>query len=68
MNDDGDLALKTLLAARLEAAPHLDEELLRQCYAIQKRYQFSDDRSLPASAMERLIDSKIAESSSDRAL
>lgn len=58
-DDDGDLALQTLLAARLEVVPNLDEELLRQCYAIQQKYQFSDDRALSASAMERLIDAKV---------
>ena len=61
-NDDSDLALQTLLAARSEVAPELDEELLRQCYAIQQKYQFSDDRSLSAAAMERLIDAKIEQS------
>jgi Small protein found in certain Dnd DNA modification systems len=59
-DDDGDLALQTLLSAGREVAPHLDEELLRQCYAIQKKYQFSDDRSMSASAMERLIDATVA--------
>ncbi len=57
-----DLALQTLLAAKLEIAPHLDEDLLRKCYAIQKKYQFSDDRSMSASAMERLIDAKVVQS------
>lgn len=53
---DDDLGLQTLLAARAEIAPTLDPELLRQCYAIQKKYQFSEDRALPLAAMERLID------------
>jgi hypothetical protein len=48
-----------LLAARSEVAPDLDEELLRRCYAIQQKYQFSDDRSLSATAIERLIDAKV---------
>ena len=56
MNSNEDLALQTLLASRLEAAPNLDEELLRLCYAIQNKYQFSEDRSQSLSAMERLID------------
>lgn len=58
-NDDSDLALQTLMAARSEVAPDLDEDLLRQCYAIQQKYQFSEDRSMSASAMERLIDAKV---------
>ena len=62
-NEDEDLALQTLIAVRAEIAPHLDETLLRQCYAIQKKYQFSEDRSMSASAMERLIDAMVDKSS-----
>jgi hypothetical protein len=62
-NNDIDLALQTLIAVRTEVAPQLDEELLLQCYAVQKKYQFSDDRSMSTSAMERLIDAKVAQSS-----
>jgi len=61
---DEDLGLQTLLAAKSEIAPTLDAELLRHCYAIQKKYQFSDDRTLSASAMERLIDTAVSRSSS----
>jgi hypothetical protein len=59
MTNDDDLALKTLLATRRELAPDLDEDLLRKCYAIQVRYQFSDDRAISANAMERLIDDMV---------
>jgi hypothetical protein len=59
MNSD-DLALQTLLAVSAETLPGIDEQLLRQCYAIQKKHQFSADRTQSASAMERLIDAKIA--------
>jgi hypothetical protein len=66
MSSNDDLALQTLLATRLDAAPNLDEELLRLCYAIQNKYQFSEDRSLSVSAMERLIDDRVAKLSADR--
>lgn len=66
MNDD-DLALETLLAVSLEIAPDLDQDLLRQCYAIQKKYQFSDDRAPSVSAMERLIDAVVDKKAGDRA-
>ena len=66
MSSNDDLALQTLLTTRLDAAPNLDEELLRLCYAIQNKYQFSEDRSLSVSAMERLIDDKFAKLSADR--
>ena len=66
MSGTDDLALKTLLASRLDVAPDLDEELLRLCYAIQSKYQFSDDRAHSVSAMERLIDDRVAKLSSDQ--
>jgi hypothetical protein len=56
MSEVNDLALETLMAVRAEVAPDLDEDLLRSCYAIQRRHQFSEDRTQPAAAMERLID------------
>ena len=45
MSESDDLALQTLLAVRAEVAPNVDEELLRACYAVQRRHQFSDDRA-----------------------
>jgi hypothetical protein len=58
--EESDLAFQTLLSARNIIAPDLDPELLRQCYGVQKKYQFSDDRAMSASAMERLIDAAVA--------
>lgn len=58
-HEGDDLALQTLLAVREELAPELDETLLRQCYAIQRRHQFNDDRAQSATAMERLIDQAV---------
>lgn len=54
-----DLTLETLLSVREALCPNLDEDLLRQCYLIQKRFQFSEDRSISANAMERLIDEQV---------
>jgi hypothetical protein len=65
MTDDDDLALQTLLLARLEAAPSLDEDVLRKCYAIQKRYQFSEERVTSMAAMERLIDAMVSKASGE---
>lgn len=56
MNEVEDLALQTLLAAREDVAPEVDESLLRACYAIQRRHQFNNDRVQSSVAMERLID------------
>lgn len=60
MDSDDDVALQTLLAARAEIAPDLSEKILRLCYEIQKKHQFSEDRTQPAAAMERLIDEAVA--------
>ena len=51
-----DLVLDTLLAVHREIAPDLDEELVRQCYEIQKKHQFDRDRGQPTQSMDRLID------------
>jgi len=56
---DEDLTLETLLSVRSSFAADLDDELLRKCYFVQKRFQFSTDRSISASAMERLIDEQV---------
>jgi hypothetical protein len=57
--DDEDLALQTLLATWAEVAPYIDQDLLRKCYAIQKRHQFNDDRTQSLMAMDRLIDEAV---------
>ena len=55
-----DLVLDTLLAVQREIAPDLDEELVRQCYEIQKKHQFDRDRAVSTQAMDRLIDDRAA--------
>jgi uncharacterized protein (DUF927 family) len=57
--DEEDLALQTLLAIRSESVSELDEALLRQCYAIQRKHQFNADRSQSSAAMERLLDEAV---------
>jgi len=57
---EDDLTLETLLSVRAEVNDDLDEDILRQCYLIQKRFQFSDDRAVVVSEMERLIDANVA--------
>ncbi len=56
MTENSDLALETLLAVRAEVAPHLDEQLVRSCYAIQKKHQFDKDRGVAVQTMEHLIE------------
>lgn len=59
MTESDDLALQTLLAVRAELAPGVDEDLLRACYAVQRRHQFNNDRAQSSVAMERLIDEAV---------
>ena len=59
MSESDDLALQTLLAVRAEVAPSVDEALLRACYEVQRRHQFSADRAQSSVAMERLIDEAV---------
>ena len=59
MSESDDLALQTLLAVRAEVAPDVDEDLLRACYAVQRRHQFNSDRAQSSVAMEKLIDEAV---------
>ncbi|MBD3761921.1 DNA modification system-associated small protein [Rhizorhabdus sp.] len=56
MMNEEDLALETLCQARAAVAPDLPEELVAECYAIQKKHQFDSHRAISAQMMERLID------------
>jgi len=60
-----DIALEILLGLRLEVAPDLPEELIRACYFVQKNNQFTSDRSVPMTEMERLIDSEVEKLSAE---
>lgn len=51
-----DHALAVLLAVRAQIAPDLPDNLLRQCYAIQKQFQFDRDEQLPIVHTRRLVE------------
>jgi hypothetical protein len=53
-----DLILETLVDVCREVAPDLDDELVRQCYEIQKKHQFDRDRGIATQTMDRLIDDR----------
>ena len=53
------MTLDTLLVVREEIGGDLDEALLKLCYQVQKRFQFSDDRTMSATEMEKLIDAHV---------
>jgi hypothetical protein len=51
-----DHALEVLLAVRTQIATELPEEILRQCYAIQRQFQFDRDEQLPVVHTRRLVE------------
>lgn len=59
MSDDYELGLQTLLAVRTELGVDLDDDLLKACFEIQKKYQFNHDRTLSTQAMDRLIEDRV---------
>jgi hypothetical protein len=54
-----DNALEVLLEVRARKVPELDERLLRECYAIQKKFQYDRDREIPLDVMRRLIEQEV---------
>jgi hypothetical protein len=59
MSDDCELGLEMLLAVKAELDVDLDDELLSACFEIQKKYQYSHDRTLSTQAMDRLIEDRV---------
>jgi hypothetical protein len=63
MTDEADdLALQTLLAVRAKNAPAISELLVRRCYQVQRKHQFSTDRAQVVSALDKLIDAEVDKS------
>jgi len=56
MSDDYELGLRTLLSVRTDLGVDLDDDFLKACFDIQKKYQFNHDRTLSTHAMDRLIE------------
>jgi hypothetical protein len=54
-----DMAWKALEETAKEVAPGLPLDLLKKAYAIQKRHQFSKDRSESVQLMDKLIEAHI---------
>ncbi len=60
IRDQEDLARQILMVKRAEVAPDLDEDLLLQCYEIEKKYQFGNDENFRSSSIEKLVDAAIS--------
>lgn len=62
MNDEtrsDDMAWAALRATAREVAPELGEEFLRKVYEIQRRHQFSRDRSESLMLLDNLVESEL---------
>ena len=59
MRDDRELGLETLLEVKSEMGLKLDDDLVKGCFAIQRKYQFSHDRTLSTRAIDRLIEDHV---------
>jgi hypothetical protein len=55
-----DNALAILEKIRNANSPDLSQAVLRQCYEIQKQYQYESDPSLAMNDFQRLIENEIA--------
>ncbi len=56
MSEQEDMVWKAFFATARDVAPNLSEDFLRKAYEIQKRHQFSRDRSESMLLMERLVE------------
>ena len=63
MPEDLALGLETLFAVRTELGVDLDDDLLKACFEIQKKYQFNHDRALSTQAVDRLIEHYVEKAS-----
>lgn len=54
-----DIALEILLSLKAEVAPDLSDGIVQQCFFVQKNNQFTSDRSIPMSEMEKVIDAEV---------
>jgi hypothetical protein len=59
MSDEKELGLETLLEVKRDLGVDLDDDLLKACFEIQKKYQFNHDRTLSKQAMDRLVEDRV---------
>jgi hypothetical protein len=59
MPNENDLGLETLLAVRAQLGVDIDDTLLKQCFAIQRKHQFNPDRVQSSQAMDKLVDAHV---------
>lgn len=54
-----DNALKVLLQVLHEEGYELSEAVVRQCYAVQKQFQFDRDREVPLDRKRRIVEAEV---------
>lgn len=59
MSNDNELGLETLLEVKRDLGVDLDDDLLKACFEIQKKYQFNHDRTLSTQAIDRLVEDRV---------
>lgn len=59
MTNERELGLETLLEVKDKLGIDLDTSLLKACFEIQKKYQFTHDRGFSKEAVERLIEAHL---------
>ena len=64
MLNEQELGLETLLAVRTKLGVDLDDNFVRRCFDIQKKYQFNHERTLSTKAMDKLIEEYVKKKSS----
>ena len=64
MANDSEIGQETLLAVRTELGVNLDDDLLKACFEIQKKYQFNHDMTMSTQAMDRLIETYVEKKAS----
>lgn len=64
MSNDQELGLETLLAVRTQLEINLDDEFIKNCFDIQKKYQFNHEKTLSTKAMDKLLENYVKKISS----
>ena len=67
MSKDHEIGLNTLLDVRTKLKVDLNDEFLVACFEIQKKYQYSHDRTSSSQAMNRLIEDYVEKIGSELA-
>jgi hypothetical protein len=60
MTNSDDVAIEVLLSLLGKEKAEVSEALVRQCFEIQKAFQYDKDREVPLDRMRRLVEAEVA--------